>query len=133
MADLFTHFWWLLFPLIGMVYGFVGMLQHGRTQDRAMEVLRTYAQQGKEPPPEVLKALSEGSLSPQDTSVGRSTITGAWWTFFVFFALACGFAAGFKQFQGDAQTAFLVVTVVMSVLALGAFTMAIVATFSRRR
>ncbi len=59
MLDLFRQFWWLMFPVMGMVYGLVGMLQQNRRQNRAIDLLRTYAEQGKEPPPELLKALSQ--------------------------------------------------------------------------
>ncbi len=51
-------FWWLIFPLMGFVFGGYNMyLQHRRSQ-QAMEVLKAYAAQGKDPPPEVMAAVT---------------------------------------------------------------------------
>jgi len=56
--EIFFSFWWLIFPLMGFVaVGYQSYLRHRRSQ-HAMEVLRTYAQQGRDPPPEVLAALT---------------------------------------------------------------------------
>lgn len=42
--------WWLIFPMFGFLIAFYSMwLQHRRSRDW-MEVMKTYAQQGKEPP-----------------------------------------------------------------------------------
>lgn len=138
MEDLFRHFWWLLFPIMGMAYGLVGMLQHNRSQNRTIDLLRTYAEQGKEPPPEVLRALSQlqsGGDSHDMLGIGvrQNRIMGAWWTFFVFIALTAGFGVGASNFGNDAHAAFMVVMVVMGVLAFGALVMALVATFSGRK
>jgi len=63
-----THFWadhwWLLIPLgaftiplAGIAMGAFATWQHYRSRNRALEALKVYAQQGKEPPPELLQAL----------------------------------------------------------------------------
>lgn len=139
MEDLFRHFWWLIFPIMGMTYGLLGMLHGMNAQNRKLDLLRTYAEQGKEPPPELIRALNQTTDFTPDGSGGgnsssrRDNVTGAWWTFFVFFALAAGFGAGTNGFGADARTAFTVVTVVMGVLAVGALIMALVATFAGRK
>jgi hypothetical protein len=139
MVDLFRQFWWLIFPVMGMAYGFVGMIagmeQQRRAQDRAADLLKTYAEQGKEPPPDLLKALSHG-VETQETSmlgVRQERLSGAWWTFFVFIALTGGFAVGIGVFDEGARSAFTVVTVVMGILAVGALVMAIAATFFSKK
>ena len=132
MEDLFRQFWWLMFPLAGLVYGLVGMMQQSRNQSRALDVLKTYAEQGKEPPAEVLKALSEHSdvdFSHKSARNPSGPAMSAWWTFFVFLALTAGFGVGMNGFGDDARSAFLTVTIVMGVLAAGAFIMALFATF----
>ena len=137
MVDLFRQFWWLIFPVMGMVYGLVGMLQQNRSQNRAIDLLQTYAEQGKEPPPELLRALSQQSANDGHDVLGlgasHNRITGAWWTFFVFIALTAGFGVGASSFGNDAHSAFMVVTVVMGILAFGALVMALAAIFFGRK
>lgn len=134
MEDLFRQFWWLIFPVMGMVYGLVGMLQEQRAQTRALDLLRTYAEQGKDPPPEVLKALSQSAAPGEKSMLGvrQERLSGAWWTFFVFIALTAGFGTGIGVFDENARSAFTVVTVVMGILACGALVMALAATFGKK-
>lgn len=130
--QLFAQFWWLIFPVMGMVYGLVGLLQKGRTQSRAFDLLRAYAEQGKDPPPELLKALSEHNLPEGAEAHAGGPATSAWWTFFVFLALTAGFGFGYTQLGENGRWAFMLVAIVMGVLAAGSFIMAITATFRRK-
>lgn len=143
-AELFSRFWWLMFPLYWMVIHAIRSSRRSSSHDHALEVLRVYAQRGEQPPPEVLAALTKLSQHPEDDMMGMGssvdassrsgTASSAWWTFFVFLALTGGFAVGVNGFNtdGGAHTAFLIVTVVMAFLAVGSFIMAISATFRRR-
>ncbi|MFZ2031307.1 MAG: hypothetical protein WAU68_13425 [Vitreimonas sp.] len=133
MVDLFRQFWWLIFPIMGMLCGLVAMLQQNNRQNRAMDLLRTYAEQGKEPPQELLKALSQDGEPPAMMGVRQDRVSGAWWTFFVFIALTGGFGVGASSFDNDAHSAFMVITVVMGILAFGALIMALMATFAGRK
>ncbi len=130
--ELFERFWWLIFPVMGMIYGLVSQLQKGRTQTRALDVLRAYAEQGKEPPPEVLKALTQSDLPADAAAHAGGAVTSAWWTFFVFIALAAGFGYGYTELHDNGRWALMLVAIVMGVLAAGSFIMAIAATFRRR-
>src|SRR5262245_43794764 len=122
-----------------MVLRVVRTFRHQSAQDRALEVLRIYAAQGKEPPPEVLKALTQTSApldeygeasGPLYQSHRSNSVTSAWWTFFVFAALAGGFGYGaFYLFADDARSAFMIVAVIMGMLAAGSLIMALAATF----
>jgi len=54
---LFNAYWWLIFPLFGMGFGMVqAWLRHKRAQQR-LEILKSYIDQGKEPPPELVQFL----------------------------------------------------------------------------
>lgn len=79
------HFWWVILPLAGMAMGaFFVWLRHKR-EIATLEVLRTYAAQGKEPPADVARIL-QNSRRPY----------GAYrdWRRAIFFAcLAAAFAA----------------------------------------
>jgi hypothetical protein len=50
-------YWWLLFPLAGMAYGAFGMWLNYKRSYQAMEVLKAFAANGREPPAEVMAAL----------------------------------------------------------------------------
>ena len=57
----FSRFWWLIFPLFWMVFALAwGWSRHARA-NRALDILKSYADQGKDPPPELLKSLQGGS------------------------------------------------------------------------
>jgi len=118
-ADLFRDFWWLIFPIFGMGMGLWGMASSERRSNRVMDLIKSYVDQGKEPPPELLKLAAEG-----DDYSGRTPQTrqhsGAW-TFVTFAAMAAGFTTGWWFVRGeDYAFPFLIVAVVMGVLAVGA-------------
>jgi hypothetical protein len=137
-VELFSRFWWLIFPLWWMLVRLIRSLRSTSAQDRALEVLRIYAAKGETPPPEVLQALARmtgpgpdyapGGAFPTPPPPGRAS--GAWWTFFVFAALTAGFAVGVNGFGASdvqAHTAFTIVAVVMAFMAAGSLVMAIFA------
>lgn len=148
--ELFSRFWWLIFPLYYMVARSIRLSRRTTSQDRAMEILRIYAAKGEQPPPEVMKALTQMTSHPDDEyGTGGATDpsggyrmaprTGSagswWWTCFIFVAVTAGFAVGVNGFgpQSEAHTPFLIVTVIMAFLAVGALVMAIAASFRGRR
>jgi hypothetical protein len=121
--ELFRDFWWLLFPIFGMSMGLVGMLQAESRSRHVMRLIKSYLDQGKEPPPELLKLASQ----PNDYDMNMSGVASpgqrgnSAWNFVVFFALAAGFSVGYWFVQGEPYAfAFLIVAVTMGVLALGA-------------
>jgi len=64
---LFSRFWWLIFPLFWMGWAVVwGWSRHSRA-NRALDIIKSYADQGKDPPPALVKNLQggmEGSCGP---------------------------------------------------------------------
>jgi len=57
MESFFFSYWWLLFPLGFFIFGaWDRWLSYQRSKDR-LELLRTYTAQGKDPPPELIRAL----------------------------------------------------------------------------
>lgn len=65
MNDFWGEHWWLIIVLLAMIFPLAGMImgawaQHHyfRQRREAMDTLKIYAKQGKEPPPEVVDALS---------------------------------------------------------------------------
>ncbi len=124
-AEFFAAYWWLMFPVFGMVMAFQGMNQSEKRQRHTLDLIRSYVEQGKEPPAELLKLAQK---TDDDWDMGFDTGAGSSsggnsraWTFVTFAALSAGFATGWWFVRGeDYAFAFLIVAVTMGVLALGA-------------
>jgi hypothetical protein len=119
-AEFFRDFWWLMFPLFGMLMAVMGMFQSERQQRTMIDLIKSYTDQGKEPPPELLK-LAAQSLESEQKQQNSSDVHSRAWSVIVFTALAAGFGVGYFTVQAeDWSWAFLLVTVVMSIMAVGA-------------
>ncbi len=121
--ELFRDFWWLMFPIFGMGMGLWGMVSTERRSRDVLNVIKSYVDQGKEVPPELLRMASDDwQPSANKTTPQQSS----WWTFFTFAALAAGFSVGWWFIRTEMWSfAFLVVAVTMGVLALGALFIAL--------
>jgi hypothetical protein len=87
---LFSHFWWLIFPLFWMIFMLaMGWSRHARA-NRALDILKTYADQGKDPPPELLKGLQnvDSGCSPYSWRYAPARLLQRG---FLFLALAAAF------------------------------------------
>lgn len=122
--SLFRHFWWLIFPLFGMFMGIWGMASSGRRSREAMGLIKSYVDQGKDPPPELIKIASGASEYDGDYRASRKQSNG--WSFVVFAAISAGFGTAYFMVRHEPFSfAFLLVAVVMGVMALGALMMAL--------
>ena len=120
--ELFRDFWWLLFPIFGMAMGVSGMVSSDRRSREVMTLIKSYLDQGKEVPPELLRMAS--SDWDQQNPPSRQQSNG--WNFFMFAALAAGFTTGWWFVRAESWSfAFLIVAVTMGVLAVGALFLAI--------
>jgi hypothetical protein len=138
MENFLFSFWWLIFPIMWFVFGFFGMYMRHRRHRDAMEVLKAYAAQGKEPPPEVGRILGG---DPSCGPYGGYGYGYGWWgrrwgpywewrRVFIFTSLAVGF--GVAAYYGDdwgvhAYPAFGIVAAVMGCLAVGSLLFALLA------
>jgi hypothetical protein len=57
---LFSRFWWLIFPLFWMAAMVMAAWSRHARANRALDIVKSYADQGKDPPPELLKSLQGG-------------------------------------------------------------------------
>ena len=134
MADFFDSYWWLIFPLFGMAMGFWGMLSNERRQRSMMEVMKSYVEQGKEPPAEMMRMMNQNSDESgfggfAGSATSNKTSDRAW-SFIVFAALAAGAAVAYALNPGeDWAWVFLTACVVMAVMAVGALGLLV---FSRK-
>ena len=117
--EFFDDYWWLMFPVFGIVMAAWGMASSERRSTRVMDLIKSYVDQGKDPPPELLKLASEDAESDGRTPQARQHSSA--WTFITFAAMAAGFTTGWWFVRGqDYAFPFLIVAVVMGVLAVGA-------------
>ena len=123
MEDLFRSYWWLLFPLAWFVSsGFSSFLNYRRQKD-TLRLIQTYAEKGQEPPEALLKVLDRPIDADTEMwgeggrSSGRSR-DGSGFSVVLFGVMAAGFGyASYTDIYG-AGDAFLIVSFVLSALAL---------------
>ena len=97
---LISHFWWLVFPLCWMVARMARLWSRHARANRTLDIVKSYADQGKDPPADLLKTLQPGwdrdcygrRWRTPEERLGRA---------FLFAALACafGFMAFWPQFS----------------------------------
>ena len=134
----------MIFPLMWFAFGMFGMwMSHIRHRDM-MRMIETYAAQGKEPPKELIDALSRPRgrrdwqyAQPDDYWMRRYDRYGPYrttWRAIVFLSLAMGFGflsftgyAGFWSYnhgRGDgAFPVFMILAIVFGALGAGALAM----------
>ena len=125
MEGLFYQFWWLIFPIgFGLLGAYNSFLGYRRQRD-ALNLIKTYAEKGQEPPAALLEILKR----PLDEdgwdgrSPGNRQPTNYWSLFGLFTALSVGFLGSRYVIGGlddGAVVAFSVVGFVMGAVAVWA-------------
>jgi hypothetical protein len=64
--DMFRQFWWLIFPLSWFVFGAWQSWLSYRANRETLDLIKTYAASGREPPPELLSRLNKRWHGEQD-------------------------------------------------------------------
>lgn len=119
MTALFYNFWWLLFPLGGMVFaGFHSWLKY-RSQKAILDVIKTYAERGEQPPQALIDGMDKVVARHDDWNSPRSPRTSAhYWSLVGLFGLmAAGFGVGAALGLDGHSGAFVIVAVVMTAVA----------------
>ena len=131
MDDIFRSYWWLLFPLGFFVFGaWDRWLVYKRSKDH-LDLIKSYAAQGKEPPAELMRTMRESVLDddPEDDFGPRRRHRryrryyryGPYWQWRSFFftgAVALGFwlASEYADLPGT-EGPFRLVAIIMSCVA----------------
>ena len=136
-ADLFRSYWWLLFPLAFFVaQGWSSYMRYKRTKEK-IDLLKTYAAAGKEPPANLVASLERDSErdDEHDWTGGddgeSSTGGGNAFLVFLFAGLAGVFAyAGYSGLIENVREEFYFIAMILGVLAVAFLASAI---FRRRK
>ena len=128
MENLFHSYWWLLFPLGWFIYAAWASWLNYRRQRETLDIVRRYADSGKEIPPQLMKVLEKPIDSEAEFwGAGSSETnqpTNYWSLFGLFGVLSAGFAAAAYFPNGlasdNADFAFMIVALVMAAVAVWA-------------
>lgn len=152
MEHFFFSYWWLVFPIgFFLAAGFDRWLAYRKSQDR-LQILRSYTDAGKDPPPELIKALARDEEQDDDDAYAPYDRYGryprryyrrywrhnspywAWRTTIITGAVAAGFwlASEYADLPGI-DWPFRLVAIIMTCVAAGNFVMAIFSTVFRSR
>lgn len=128
--DWWAAHWWLLFPIFGFLMAFYSMwLQHRRSRDW-MEVMKTYAQQGKEPPASMTPP-GDAWGNPWDGRRGGFYYGMRRWPFFdvrrgIFFGVLAGAFYYLYQHNPAQNDGFGIAAIILGALAIGYIVMALI-------
>lgn len=133
MEDMFRQFWWLIFPLSWFVFGAYQSWLSYRANRDTLDLIKAYAQSGREPPPELMAKLSKrwndgddlGEVDDDDDRFRRRHRRRHWrqhtWSRVALFGCLCaGFTFAAVTNLYDAGPAFVIVSFVMAALAVAA-------------
>jgi hypothetical protein len=125
MEDLFRSYWWLLFPIGWMIAGAWHSLMHYRRHRDTLDLVKSYVDQGKEPPAGLLDRLNGNGVPDGWADSGdrherrayrgyyRYRYWSGWPNVVLFGSLCAGFAyAAYGDFYGQSE-AFTIVAIVM--------------------
>lgn len=133
MEDMFRQFWWLIFPLSWFVFGAYQSWLSYRANRDTLDLIKTYAQSGREPPPELLAKLNrrwndgddldeadDGDERPRRRHYRRFRRQRTWSRVALFGCLCAGFTYAAVTDLYEAGPAFVIVSFVMAALAVSA-------------
>ncbi|HYE46992.1 MAG TPA: hypothetical protein VEA44_14615 [Caulobacter sp.] len=135
MEDLFRSYWWLLFPLGYFAYAAFEQYMRYRRHRDTLDLIKSYADQGRDPPPEVLARLRTRSLDGDEVDEDEIEEGGdrravrrryraryrrerTWYQVVLFGVMAAGFGYAAATDMYGAGEAFVIVTFVMAALCL---------------
>jgi len=124
MEDLFRSYWWLIFPVGWMIAAAFESFGRYHQRSSTLKLLKTYAEQGKEPPQALLDMLKSDEQRAYDFA--STSYSGydykphpgrhrGWWDIVTFGALAVGF--GYYGYYGGGHEVFTALALAFGVAA----------------
>ena len=121
MEELFRDYWWLMFPLFWLIAGGFHSAMGYRRDRETLDLIKTYADKGQEPPETLLKALDRTDDRYYRRGRYRSggwRHEGGWFSVVFFGIMAAGFGyASYRDIYGAGE-GFLIVAFVLGALAI---------------
>jgi hypothetical protein len=120
--DIFRQFWWLIFPLSWFVFGAWQSWLSYRANRETLDLIKTYAASGREPPPELLARLNKRWHGDDDDRDERPRYRRrrerSWYQVVLFGVLASGFTVAAATDMYGMGEAFVIVAFVLGALCL---------------
>lgn len=120
--DLFRQFWWLIFPLSWFIFGAYQSWLSYRANRETLDLIKTYAASGREPPPELLARLNKRWHGDDDDRDERPRYRRrrerSWYQVVLFGLLSGGFAVAAATDMYGAGEAFVIAAFVLGSLCL---------------
>ncbi len=117
--EFFADYWWLMFPIGGMLMGVIGMITHYNHRNETLKILKSYVDQGKEPPAALLDAMRSDEDREYYYGRRRRYRRGYGWggfgSFVPFAALSVGF--GYYGYYGGGPQVFTALALAFGVAA----------------
>ncbi|MBB5745989.1 hypothetical protein [Brevundimonas variabilis] len=124
MYDLFANFWWVLFPLSGFAFAGWGMFLRYKRQKAVLDLIRSYVENGREPPESLLaqiETLDEGQSGWMSGGQGRGRAPTNYWSLVgLFTMMAGGFGIAALMGVDGGSGAFVIVAMTMGAVAVWA-------------
>lgn len=118
--DIFRQFWWLIFPLSWFVFGAWQSWLSYRANRETLDLIKTYAAAGREPPAELLAQLNKRWHGDDDDRDERPRYRRrrerGWYQVVLYGLLSSGFAVGAATDMYGAGEAFVIVAFVLGAL-----------------
>ena len=122
--ELFIRFWWLIFPIFGMLMGFWAMVQGDRRSKRAMDTIKTYVEQGKEPPAELMDIAAGDHPRGAGPYPYQRRSPASRFVIYTALAVAAGLWSQMGHMTRETSDLMMIGAAFFGVLALGSFFMA---------
>lgn len=118
--DIFRQFWWLIFPLSWFVFGAWQSWLSYRANRETLDLIKTYAASGREPPAELMARLNKRWHGDDDDRDERPRYRRrrerSWYQVVLFGIMGGGFAFAAATDIYGAGEAFTIVAFVMGAL-----------------
>ena len=118
--DIFRQFWWLIFPLSWFVFGAWQSWLSYRANRETLDLIKTYAASGREPPAELMARLNKrwhGDDEDRDERPRyRRRRERSWYQVVLYGLLSSGFAVAAATDMYGAGEAFVIVAFVLGAL-----------------
>ncbi len=138
-AHWFASYWWLIFVFFWPIMGIFGAWNHFHHRTEMLKMLKSYADQGKDPPPALLDAIKSDEQRAYEYGDryyrrGWRRHRGGWGGFVAFAAMAAAFGyVGYYGHMGEGGTVFTALSIGFGIGAAAMLIRALFETFSRPR